>query len=608
MAQKKVGFSNTSYIQGDKLIVNNGLTSSINFSFIGNTALSFYFPQNIGTSQQALLTDGSGNLYWGNPNSLGISGTGSTPSLALWTGSQSLGPSSVQESGGQILFPSGLLATPGISFLNDTDTGLYRNAANGIGVVSGGTLSASFKSDEFYVNVDSGDQLYLSSGAGLSLYVPVNGVSITGSMSYALASPGEFLRVDANGYVIGSTDLSGPTGATGAQGATGATGSYTGYTFEMQAGTFSGSSMTGTPLYYDIVFSSPFNNTYMVVIESDTPRDWTITNKTLAGFRAESNSSMSISDVVYWNATEMSSGLVGVVTGATGPQGSQGIQGPTGPTGPQGDQGIQGPTGSTGATGPTGPAGVGNGSINGTANYVGLYTGATAMGTASIIESSGQIRFTDGSAATPSISFIGDTDTGMFRSSSNILALTTGGSSRLILADTYVRSATVHRLSNGSVTSPGLTWNDKTSTGFWYTGTSSDRIGITIAGATAALIGSTISIANRTYFEKAVHHYPVTNSSVSGTYQVDMSASNIFNITLTGNATLSTTNDAIGSYVVYVKQDSTGGRTLTMHSDGRFLGATAISIATASNAVSVIQLVCIGTQSVVTYQKNLTTL
>ena len=203
MSQKKVGFSNTSYIQGDKLIINNGLTSSIDFSFIGNTALSFFMPQTVGSSQQALLTDGSGNLYWGNPDSLGISGTGSTPSLALWTGTQSLGASTVQESGGQILFPGGASTnTPGIAYLNDTDTGFHRSAADTIDIVSGGTISASFNTTQFYVNVDSGGQIYMSNGAGLSLYVPTNGVTITGSMSYALASPGDFLQIDANGYVV----------------------------------------------------------------------------------------------------------------------------------------------------------------------------------------------------------------------------------------------------------------------------------------------------------------------------------------------------------------------------------------------------------------------
>jgi hypothetical protein len=272
-----------------------------------------------------------------------------------------------------------------------------------------------------------------------------------------------------------------------------------------------------------------------------------------------------------------------------------GSQGPTGPTGPQGQIGLTGATGASGISG----------SLSGTTNFLGLFTGATALGTSSIQQINDQIIFPQTPTVTPVITFAGSTGSGMVLNSTDILALVTNSSSRLILANSYVRSVAVHRLTNGSITSPGLTWNDKTSTGFWYTGTASDRIGVTIGGATAAIFGSTISIANQTYFNRGVAHTPVVNSSVSGTYQIDMSQSNIFNLTLTDNATLSTTNDAIGSYFLYVRQDGSGNRSLTLHADGRFLGATAVSIGTASNAISVIQLVCIGTQSVVTSQRNL---
>ena len=57
--------------------------------------------------------------------------------------------------------------------------------------------------------------------------------------------------------------------------------------------------------------------------------------------------------------------------------------------------------------------------------------------------------------------------------------------------------------------------------------------------------------------------------------------------------------------MIYVKQDATGGRNLTLSTDGQFVGATAVSIGTASNSLSVIQLVCLGTYSHATSQKNL---
>jgi hypothetical protein len=81
------------------------------------------------------------------------------------------------------------------------------------------------------------------------------------------------------------------------------------------SGTFSGLDMvSGPPLYYDIVFPYTFTQSYIVNIESDSPRDWSITNKTINGFRVDSNSSSPISDIIYWKATELISGNVGILS------------------------------------------------------------------------------------------------------------------------------------------------------------------------------------------------------------------------------------------------------------------------------------------------------
>ena len=138
MAQKKVGFSNTSYVQGDKLIINNGLTASINFQFLGATGLSFRLPQADGSSGWAIVTDGAGNLSFGTVSGAGnVQGTGTTPKLAYWTGTSSLGSSLLEEGSGQLLFPAGTLANPGISFLLDQNTGFRRSANDQVSILEG---------------------------------------------------------------------------------------------------------------------------------------------------------------------------------------------------------------------------------------------------------------------------------------------------------------------------------------------------------------------------------------------------------------------------------------------------------------------------------------
>jgi hypothetical protein len=283
---------------------------------------------------------------------------------------------------------------------------------------------------------------------------------------------------------------------------------------------------------------------YNVNVDSIIPRDWSISNKTSTGFRINSNSSASFTHSVDWSALESSNTTIGAFIGPTGPQGPAGPQGPTGPQ-----------------------------------------------------------SLPDGSLSSPGLSFINSPNTGIYRNPNQLGFSVNGADVGRFVTNSGVASFAPM---DGTVARPGVSFYGDLDTGMWRPGT--NRLGLAAGGATAAIFGTTNSIATRTYFERGVHHYPVINTSVSGTYQVDMAAGNIFNLTLTGNATISTTNSSIGSYFLYIRQDATGGRTLQMHNDGRFLGTTAVSIATASNAISFIQLVCIGTQSVVTSQKGLTTL
>lgn len=336
MAQKKVGFSNTSYIQGDKLIVNNGTTASINFTFEGANGLTFSLPQADGSAGYALITDGAGNLSFGTVSNQGDVqaplGGGTTPYLTYWTGSYSLGDTGAQYSPGQILFPGGSAPAPGMSFILDGDTGVYRVADNQVGFAGGGSLLGKFSSSGVttgavtYTNVDgTNTQVLATDGSGNTYWR-----SVTDGVDGATGATG----------ATGAVGATGPAGTNGANGATGPAGAdNTDFTFAMQSGTFSGASMSvGPPLYYDVTFVGTIPGDYIVTIESDSPRDWSVTNKTSGGFRVDSNSTSPITDIVYWSATEMLSSAIGVVVGATGPQGAQGVTGATGATGADGPE------------------------------------------------------------------------------------------------------------------------------------------------------------------------------------------------------------------------------------------------------------------------------
>ena len=134
-------------------------------------------------------------------------------------------------------------------------------------------------------------------------------------------------------------------------------------------------------------------------------------------------------------------------TGATGPQGTKGLtgltgaQGDTGTTGATGPQGTKGLTGLTGAQGSTGNKGLtGAQGIAGTvpagANQI-VYVnsaGTDVTGEAAFTYNATSnlmdvdiIHAGNGSAAAPSYSFQSDTDTGIYRVTTNTIGISIGG-------------------------------------------------------------------------------------------------------------------------------------------------------------------------------------
>jgi hypothetical protein len=76
---------------------------------------------------------------------------------------------------------------------------------------------------------------------------------------------------------------------------------------------------------------------------------------------------------------------------------------------------------------------------------------------------------------------------------------------------------------------------------------------------------------------------------------------------LTGDTTLNYTNDAVGSYIIQITQDATGGRTLSFAAN-RFLSDVIPTISTAPNSISLIQLLFINDKAIVQSIQNLTVL
>jgi hypothetical protein len=95
----------------------------------------------------------------------------------------------------------------------------------------------------------------------------------------------------------------------------------------------------------------------------------------------------------------------------------------------------------------------------------------------------------DGTAASPSIAFTSDTDTGIFRQGADALGISAGGAERLRVLSTAVRALVALRLTDGTVAEPAATFESDPDTGLRRAG--ADQIGFVAGGTQRAVLSDT---------------------------------------------------------------------------------------------------------------------
>lgn len=139
---------------------------------------------------------------------------------------------------------------------------------------------------------------------------------------------------------------------------------------------------------------------------------------------------------------------------------------------------------------------------------------------------SGGFAVQDGTNAAPSVTFVTDPDTGLYRVGADQLGITTGGVLRLTTSTTAFTGTLPWQGQNGAVGAPAWSFSGDTNTGFYQT--TADQIAIALGGTTAGeisqgsftgtLVGCTTSPTVSVFYQrvgKLVHLW--VTGAVSGT-------------------------------------------------------------------------------------------
>ena len=207
----------------------------------------------------------------------------------------------------------------------------------------------------------------------------------------------------------------------------------------------------------------------------------------------------------------------------------------------------------------------------GTATTAGSATTATSATTAGTVTTPAQPAITSVGTLT-SLAVTGNV------SAANFVGALANGTSNVSISSSG---------GNVNITSGGTTSLVVTNTGANVTGT----LNVT-ANAT---FGSNLIMANNSILSPTFTCYKENISNVSintSTQTLDLSTTNIFNITLSNNTTLSFINPPAGgtaySFMLYCKQDATGGRTITWPAAVKWPNGSVPTLSTGGNKIDIL--------------------
>jgi len=191
-----------------------------------------------------------------------------------------------------------------------------------------------------------------------------------------------------------------------------------------------------------------------------------------------------------------------------------------------------------------------------------------------------------------SLGVIPNTSAGSFNSQTaagDTLIVVTGstiGSSNLAIVPHSSGSGGFRMTTVANSTTFSITGNT-TITGFANVTSTMQVGGITTLAANLVMANNNITRPILTGYTE----HEVANTAATGSYSLDCGAANFFDLTLTGNITISPTNvppaTRVWSGTIAAKQDATGGRTITWPAGTKYAGGVSPPATTTANAIDI---------------------
>jgi hypothetical protein len=264
-----------------------------------------------------------------------------------------------------------------------------------------------------------------------------------------------------------------------------------------------------------------------------------------------------------------------VRTGDKGDIGYTGSKGDIGYTGSKGTDGTIGYNGSVGYTGSQGYTG-----SKGDIGYTGSKGDIGYTGSAGAVSANTQVIYNDSGAlvGNASLTFVFSSNTLNVNGAVNATSHSVGTS--------FTANATLVNAAAVNVTG-------QVNTATFYAATSANVGTVFTANTTALAASANLAMANNYIVApalKAYSEFVTTNAASTGATTLDLSSSNFFNLTLTGNVTFTFSNSPSGrafSFTVVAKQDATGGRTITWPAGSKYAGAVTPPATTTANAIDI---------------------